>query len=371
LNAPVQRASTIVYDKLSVYENRPPRESRIPTYGISGTVTHFAFQDAVAELEGAYDAITLSSGLAAVAAGLQAFAAQGDHVLMTDSVYFPARRFCDKILARQGVETTYYDPRIGAGIEKLIRPNTKLIYMESPGSFTFEVQDVPAMVAVAKRHGIRTALDNTWASPLYFQPVKLGVDISIQACTKYIGGHGDLMLGYIAANEETFKTVYDMALFHGHCCGPEEAYQGLRGLRTLAPRLKQHQESALTVARWLQQRPEVDRVLYPALPEDPGHALWKRDFKGACGLFGVVLSEPFSRPGLEAMLERYRYFKIGSSWGGFASLAIAGYPERFYTATRWEAPGPLLRYHIGLEDPQDLIADLEEGFERLKNPERK
>ncbi|MBB3065505.1 cystathionine beta-lyase [Limibacillus halophilus] len=366
LNAPLMRASTILFDRLDEYEVRPDRSSRKPSYGIAGTTTHFAFQEALAELEGAADAITLSSGLAANTVALQAFVNQGDHILVTDSIYYPARRFCDKILKRQGVETTYYDPTIGAGIEALIRPNTKLIYMETPGSLTFEMQDVPAIVAAARKHGVRTALDNTWATPLFYRPLEQGVDVSIQAGTKYIGGHGDLMLGYIAANEASFRAVYDMALFHGHCCGPEEAYQGLRGLRSMGARLDQHQRGALAVARWLQERPEVDRVLYPALPEDPGHALWKRDFDGATGLLGIVLAKPYEHRAVEAMIESYKYFGIGASWGSFASLVVSGYPERHQTARRWEATGPLLRYHIGLEDPDDLINDLTAGFERLE-----
>ena len=367
LNVPLHRASTIIFDSLADYEKRPPRSSGRASYGISGTQTHFAFQEAITEIEGAADSITLSSGLAAVTVALQVFVSAGDHILVPDSIYYPGRRFCDRILSRMGVETTYYDPCIGAGIEALIRPNTKLIYMESPGSLTFEVQDVPAIVAVAKRHGLRTALDNTWATPLFFRPIELGVDVSIQAGTKYIGGHADLMLGYLAMGEEVAEEVIRFTLYHGHCCGPEEAYMGLRGLRTMALRLKQHADAALEIARWFEQRKEVARVLYPALESDPGHGLWKRDFGGAAGLFSIVLDRPYEKAQIEAMVDNYRYFGIGASWASFASLVASGYPERHRRAAPWKAPGPLLRYHIGLEDPADLIADLEEGFERLKS----
>ncbi len=365
LNVPLHRASTIAFDSVRDYEKRPPRGSGQASYGISGTKTHFAFQEAICELEGAADCITLSSGLAAVTVALQVFVEAGDHILVTDSVYYPGRRFCDQVLKRFGVETTYYDPAIGSGIEALIRPNTKLIYMEAPGSLTFEMQDLPALVEAAKRHGIRTAFDNTWASPLYFRPLEHGVDVSIQAGTKYIGGHADLMLGYLAMNEAVADQVVRFTLYHGHCCGPEEAYQGLRGLRSLAPRLKQHGESALEVARWLEQRPEVARVLYPPLESDPGHAIWKRDFDGGTGLLGVVLAKPYDKDAVVAMIDGYDLFETGASWGGFASLAVTAYPEKHRLPGSWQAPGPVVRYHIGLEDPKDLIADLERGFERL------
>ncbi|MEJ1995730.1 MAG: cystathionine beta-lyase [Limibacillus sp.] len=365
LNVPLHRASTIAFESIGDYEKRPPRGSGRASYGVSGTRTHFAFQEAISELEGAADSITLSSGLAAVTMALQVFVEAGDHILVTDSIYFPGRRFCDRVLKRYGVETTYYDPLIGAGIEDLVRPNTKLIYMESPGSATFEVQDVPALVEVAKRHGIRTAFDNTWATPVYFRPIEFGVDVSIQAGTKYIGGHADIMLGYLSLAPEVATQVVHETLYHGHCCGVEEAYLGLRGLRSLAPRLAQHGASALKVARWLEARPEVARVLYPPLESDPGHALWQRDFEGGTGLLGAVLAEPYGKDAVAAMIDGYELFEIGASWGGFASLAVTAYPEKYRLPGGWEAPGPLIRYHIGLEDPDDLIADLEAGFQRL------
>ncbi|WP_455374455.1 cystathionine beta-lyase [Limibacillus halophilus] len=369
LNVPLQRASTIAFETLDEYDHRPPRGSGRPSYGISGTKTHFALQEALSEAEGAADSITLSSGLAAVAVALQVFVEAGDHILVADSVYFPCRRFCNTVLMRFGVETTFYDPTIGAGIESLIRPNTKLLYMEAPGSITFEMQDVQALVAVAKKHGLRTAFDNTWATPYYFRPLEHGIDLSIQAGTKYLGGHSDLMLGYLSMNKEVASEVIRFTLYHGHCCGPEEAYQGLRGLRTLPVRLKQHYASALEVAAWLEQREEVERVLYPPLESDPGHALWKRDFEGGSGLFGILLKKPYRQDQVAALVEGYRYFEIGASWGGFASLCVAGHPEKFRQEPPWQAPGPLLRYHIGLEDPKDLIADLEQGFRRLAEME--
>jgi cystathionine beta-lyase len=283
---------------------------------------------------------------------------------MVDSCYGPARTFCEKVLTRYGIATTYYDPLIGEDIAHLMRPNTKVVYVESPGSLTFEVQDVPAIAEAAHQAGAKVLMDNTWASPWLFPSFARGVDVSIHAATKYIVGHSDVMLGAVITTEEMYLPVRTMAANLGHCAGPDDAYYALRGLRTLSVRLERHQKNALEVARWLRSRPEVARVLYPALPEDPGHALWKRDFTGASGLFGVVL-KPAPKAAVYAMIDALDLFGIGSSWGGFESLILPTEPERGRTATRWAAEGPTLRLHIGLEDPQDLIEDLDRGFHRL------
>ena len=334
-------------------------------YGLLGTPTTFALEEAVAAIEGGYRAMLMSSGLAAITAPLQACLKNGDHLLMVDSTYGPARNFCDKVLTRCGVETTYYDPLIGESIARLMRPNTRVVYVESPGSLTFEVQDVPAIAAVAHRRGAKVVMDNTWASPYLFRSFEHAVDVSIHAATKYIGGHSDVMLGAVITTEESWLPVRSMIADLGHCAGPDDIFFGLRGMRTLSVRLERHQKNATEVARWLQGRPEVSRVLYPALPEGPGHALWKRDFLGASGLFGVVL-KPAPKAAVDAFIDSLDLFGIGASWGGYESLIQPSYPERARTATRWQAEGPLVRIHIGLEDPQDLIADLAQGLDKMR-----
>ena len=366
VNPPVYRVSTVLMDDLDSYEDPRRRYRRdVMTYGRYGTPTSRALEDAIAELDGGHGTVAVSSGLGAIAKTLLGLLQAGDHLLMVDTVYLPSRRFCDRHLARLGIETTYYDPMAGADIANLIRPNTRLVFLESPGSSTFEVQDVPAIAAAAKAAGAVTVMDNTWATPLYFRPIEHGVDVAIQSATKYIGGHADLMMGLITAVEalepQVRRAVYEL----GDVVGSEEAYLALRGLRTLSVRLARHQETALHLARWLQERPEVDRVLHPALPGHPGHELWRRDYDGASGLFGVVLAEPYPREAVKAMIEGMELFGIGSSWGGYESLMIATYPKALRTATGWQAPGPALRIHAGLEDPDDLIADLEAGFRRL------
>ena len=364
VNTPVYHASTILFPSLAEYEGRTDDRQTF-TYGRLGTPTSAAFEEAVAELEGAVGAVSMSSGLAAITTCLTAFLRAGDHLLMVDSTYGPTRRFCDRILARFGVETTYYDPTIGAEIETLIRDTTRVIFLESPGSLTFEIQDVPAITAVARRRDILTMMDNTWASPLLFKPLDHGVTIAIEAATKYLCGHADVMMGICAcADEDTLRTLKTTTIMLGQAAGPDDLYMALRGIRTLGVRMRQHEASALQVASWLRDRPEVERVLYPALPDDPGHALWKRDFNGASGLFGVLL-KPVSEKSLDAMVDGLQLFPIGESWGGYESLILPSHPERNRSATAWTAPGTLLRLHIGLEDPVDLINDLAKGFERL------
>ena len=365
VNPPVYRASTIVHRTVAeLHEAQKRRDPTKTRYGRYGTPTTFALEQAVAELEGGHQSIAVASGVAAIASVLMAFVKSGDHVLMVDSVYGPSRRFCDSVLARFGVATTYYDPRIGAGISRLIQPNTRLVFLESPGSLTFEMQDVPAITAAARKAGAMTALDNTWATPLYFRPLAHGVDVSIMSATKYIGGHSDLMMGIITTTEPAFARVRRAVDDFGGCAGPDDCYLALRGFRTLSVRLARHQENGLALARWLKARPEVARVLHPALPDDPNHALWKRDCAGASGLFGFEL-KPVPEHAVAAMLDGMELFGMGYSWGGFESLILPVDPRPMRTAVPWTAPGPLIRVHAGLEDPADLTADLERGFARL------
>lgn len=362
VNTPVYRGSTVLYptlDALRAY-------SQPYTYGRRATPTTRALEEAITHLEGGAATILTSSGLAAISTAVLAFVQAGDHVLILDSVYQPARTFADKMLTRFGVEVTYYDPLIGKDIEKLFRPNTRLVMVEAPGSQTFEMQDIPAIAAAAHAKDIWVLADNTWATPLFCKPLALGADVSIQAATKYIVGHADAMLGAVTANARAAKFIDDAKERLGTCPGSEETYLGLRGLRTLAVRLQQHQRSGIAVAEWMAARPEVDRVLHPALPNDPGHAIWKRDFTGACGLFSIVL-KPVPQKALAAFLDGLKLFGMGYSWGGYESLVVPFDPTSYRTATRWQGPGPALRFHIGLEAVDDLIADLAAGFERMKS----
>jgi cystathionine beta-lyase len=367
VSIPVYHASTIVYPTIAAFKNRAAgdRKYRGVRYGAYGTPTTFALADTVAQLEGGVGGVVTSSGLAAATMALTAFLNSGDHLLMVDSVYTPTREFCNSVLVRLGVETTYYDPLIGADIAGLIRSNTRVVFTESPGSLTFEVQDIPAIAAAAHQRDALILLDNTWATPLFFKPFAHGVDISIQAATKYIAGGSDLVIGIItAAEEKYFRQLKDTTLAFGEIAAPDDCYQALKGMRSMGARLKQQQAAALDVARWLQDRSEVKRVLYPALEGNPGHHLWQRDFTGASSLFGVLLHET-SEEAVARMVDNYRYFKIGASWGGFESLVIPADPAAYRTAPPWDESGYLLRYHIGLEDPQDLISDLTDGFKRL------
>ncbi len=364
VNPPVYHASTILFPSVAAMHEAHKQPFDSPSYGRLGTATTFALEKAVAAAEGGYRSIAVSSGVAAINTALMSFAKSGAHLLIADSVYFPTRRFCEQVLKPLGVKIDYFDPLIGKGIEAHLRPETVAVFLESPGSLTFEVQDVPAITAAAHARDVAVLLDNTWASPLFFKPFEHGVDISIQAATKYIVGHADVMLGVVTTTEKWHHKLWKTARLLGACPGPDDCYLALRGLRTLSVRLRQHQENALHIARWLQQRPEVSRVLCPALPEDPGHAIWKRDFLGASGLFGVVL-KPVSAAVVAAMLDDMEFFGIGESWGGYESLAIPTWPEKCRSAVPWEAEGPCLRLHIGLEDVDDLMADLKKGFERL------
>ena len=368
VNLPVYHGSTVLYETYEEFlqsENRRKLRNQV-LYGRYGTPLSFALESAVAELEGASAAITVSSGLASITESLTAFVKQGDHILVTDSVYNPTRKFCDGVLKRFGVETTYYDPLIGDEIKDLIKSNTSVIFLESPGSLTFEIQDLPAITSVARDHDIITILDNTWASPLYLKPFDLGVDVSVHAATKYITGHSDAMLGIISSTEACYDQIRDTVRLSGQCAGPDPIFLGLRGLRTLPTRLQRHWKSGLEIAEWLSQRPEVERVIHPAMSSHPGHHLWKRDFLGASGLFAFKL-HPVSETALGRLLDTTDLFGMGYSWGGFESLLIPFDPRPTRTATKWDAKGPSLRIHVGLEDTDDLIANLEVGFEAMNN----
>jgi cysteine-S-conjugate beta-lyase len=360
VNTPIYRGSTVIFPTLASLE----ADDQDFSYGRLGTPTVRALEEAIAELEGGHRTWLTPSGLSAVATALIAFVAAGDEVLVSDSVYRPTRRFCDHVLKRLGVKTTYYDPLIGGAIGQLITKNTKVVFTESPGSQTFEVQDIPAIAKAAHHAGAVVILDNTWATPLYFKPFAHGADVSIQAATKYIVGHADAMLGAITANERAASALGKAHDELGLCPGPEDVYLGLRGLRSLGVRLERHQRSALELARWLSGRPQVARVIHPALPADPGHALWARDFTGASGLFSIVL-KPVPRAKLAAMVDGLSLFGMGYSWGGFESLILPFDPKAYRTATPWQAEGPALRLHVGLEDVEDLKADLEAGLARL------
>ncbi|ODR94324.1 cystathionine beta-lyase [Methyloceanibacter stevinii] len=360
VNTPIYRGSTVLYPTLDTLL----ADDQEYSYGRLGTPTVRALQEALAELEGGHATLLTPSGLSAIATAIQSFVSSGDHILVSDSVYRPTRRFCDTVLKRLGVTTTYYDPVIGGGITDLLTERTKLVFAESPGSQTFEVQDIPAIAAAAHDAGAEVILDNTWATPLFFRPFDHGVDVVVHAATKYIVGHADAMLGVITTSESATAPVAKTHDILGLCPGPEDVYLGLRGLRTMQVRLQRHQESALALADWLAQRPEVAQVIHPARPDHPGHALWKRDFIGSSGLFAIVL-HPASHKALAAMLDELELFGMGYSWGGYESLILPFDPTTYRTATKWQVAGPALRLHVGLEDIEDLKADLDAGFARL------
>jgi cysteine-S-conjugate beta-lyase len=362
VNPPVYHASTVLYPSA---EDFLAHRSRYQ-YGRRGTPTTEALELALQELEGPQCAgvSLLPSGLAAISAALFSVVRAGDHVLVTDSAYGPARNFCEQILTRLGVTTSYFDPTIGGAIADLMHPNTRVVYLESPGSLSFEMQDIGAIAKASHAKGAVVLMDNTWATPLYFRPLDHGVDLAIQAGTKYIGGHSDVMLGTVSANAATVAALKTTVRLTGLCEGPDDVYLGLRGLRTLSVRLERHYQSGLAVARWLEGRPEVLRLLHPALPSHPGHAIWKRDFTGASGLFSMVL-KPAPQKAVFAFLDTLDLFGIGASWGGYESLAIPFDCTAIRSATKWAPGGPTVRFHIGLEAVEDLIADLERGFAAL------
>ena len=365
VNPPVVHASTVLFDSVAALAEASKRPNDVPYYGRRGTPTQWALADALTALDpGAAGTMLYPSGAAAIAAALLAVVRPGDRLLMVDSAYQPTRQICDGLLKTIGVETVYYDPLIGAGIEALVTPATRAIFLESPGSLTFEVQDVPAIVAVAKRHGLVTLIDNTWATPLLLPTMALGIDLSIMACTKYIVGHSDAMLGSVTVAADWLEPLRRISGQLGYCVAPDDAFLGSRGLRTLGVRLRTHQENGLAVARWLAERPEVARVLHPGLAGAPGHDLWARDFKGASGLFAIELVDAVDRAGRERFVDALALFGLGFSWGGFESLALPVDPASCRSATTWDG-GLLVRLHIGLEDPADLIADLAQAFSTI------
>lgn len=367
VNLPVYRASTIVSPNLHSYIHRFDDDRRYEsiTYGAHGTQNARALAQAVAALESGYKTVVTASGLSAVTMTLSALLSSGDHVLVTDAVYGPTRNFCQNVLTRYGVEVSFFDPGLGAEIVSQCRENTRLIFLEVPGSLTFEMQDIPGIARAARQRGALVVMDNTWATPLYFKPLEHGVDVSIQAGTKYIAGHADLVIGLVTTRDEAcYRGIADQVMAFGDTAGPDDCYLALRGLRTLAVRLERQSRSAIQVASWLEQRPEVKRVLYPALPTDPGHALWKRDFGGAASLFGLALHTT-DQTAVERMVDALELFRIGSSWGGYESLVAFNHMPVPRDVIPWTETPFLLRIHIGLEDPTDLIADLETAFKNL------
>lgn len=360
-NTPVYRASTIAYPSVEAMEEaRADRFNRV-TYGSWGTPTSYDFEDAVAALEGGHRAISFPTGIAALTCAVISHVGPGDHILMTDGAYAPLRRLAAGYLARIGVDVTFYDPRIGAGIAPLIRPQTRLVYVESPSSHTFEIQDVDAIAAAAHASGVLVMCNNSWATPLFFKSFDHGADITVHAATKYIGGHSDLMLGVLVASEALYVPLRTFASDFGYAVGPDDVYAGLRSLRTLDVRMQRHQENGLRVARWLATRPEIARVLHPGLPDHPDHALWARQYSGASGLFSIEL-QPAPKAAVDGFLASLQLFAIGASWGGYESLAIPVAPQAARTAVPWDAPGALVRLSVGLENAEDLIADLDRGF---------
>jgi len=360
VNPPVVHASTVLFPNAATMENRAQKY----TYGTRGTPTTDALCAAIDELEGSAGTILVPSGLAAVTVPFLAFLSAGDHALIVDSVYHPTRHFCDTMLKRLGVSVDYYDPAAGAGIEALIKPNTRLVHTEAPGSNTFEMQDIPAIAAAAHKRGAVVTMDNTWATPLYFRPLDFGVDVSIHAATKYPAGHSDILFGTVSANAANWERLHDTQITLGTCASPDDAYQVLRGLRTMGVRLERHQESALELARWLEGVDDVARVLHPALPSFPGHDLWKRDFKGASGIFSIVLdggAPERHKAKAHAFLDALGIFGLGYSWGGFECLAVhVNLSDRRVAQVPHE--GPVLRLQIGLEDVKDIKADIERGL---------
>jgi cystathionine beta-lyase len=368
VNPPLVRGSTVLHDSVADMKARVAARlaghDEVNTYGIYGTPTHHAFYAALSALEGGHRSWALPSGLAACTLAIMAFVRAGDHVLVTDSVYWPTRRFCRDTLARYGVDTTFYDPRAGDELEELFRPTTRVLFMESPGSLTFEMQDVPRLAALARRHGAFAIVDNTWATPLFCQPLAHGADVSLHAATKYIGGHSDLLLGTLTMNERAWPAVREAMHQYGMTTSPDDVWLAHRGLHSLAARLAVHRANAGRLIAWLREQPEVERVLYPALPDDVGHALWQRDMSGASGLFGVVLKPGLAAGALDALVDAVQLFGRGYSWGGYESLLLPVHPER--SVVPFGAGDRTFRISAGLEDGDDLVEDLARGFVALR-----
>lgn len=374
VNPPIYQTSTIVFPTLKDliyaergYSNNDLVEPYELKYGRYGTQTNFALEKAIAEIDGGYNSFVTSSGAAAINTALMAFLKQGDHMLLVDSVYSPTRGFADKFLKKLGIETTYYNPLIGEDIKKLIKKNTKVIFLESPGSLSFEVQDVAAICKVAKKHGVVTIIDNSWASGIYFKPLEHGADVVVTALTKYLNGHSDVMMGAITVQEKHFRVMYEAFRYMAVTAAPFSSYMVQRGLRTTKVRMDHCFKSALEIAQWLENRPEVSKILYPALESDAGHKLWKRDFTGAAGLFTIILDRKYSNESLARMLDKLHYYSMGYSWGGYESLILPVDPNSVRSATKWPYSNKTcLRINVGLEDVEDLKEDLEAGFKRLR-----
>ena len=368
VNPPIVRGSTVLHASVADLKERSRRyrtdEPGAVNYGLYGTPTHHALYELLTELESGYRSWAVPSGLAACSIAMLAFVRTGDHVLVPDSAYGPTRRFCIEMLPRYGVQCTFYSPTSGRDLETLFRPTTRLLWLESPGSLTFEMQDVPALAEMARRRGVLTAIDNTWATPLYFQPLKCGVDVSVHAATKYICGHSDTLMGTITCNQAAWPAMRQTLFNFGLNVSPDDAYIALRGLRSLGARLKQHRATAERLIEWLLAQPEVERILYPPLPDDPGHTLWKRDMSGAPGLFGIVLKQDAGGARLNALVDAVELFGRGYSWGGHESLLVPVYPERSVAPCEYE--GRLFRISAGLEDADDLLDDLKRGFVALR-----
>ena len=367
VNLPVQRASTVTFASVAEMEETQRRfdaDEVVPTYGIVNMPLRAAFEELMVELEGGFRAATFPSGLAAVANAVLAVVKAGDHILVTDNVYGPGRRFCDRMLARHGVQATYFDPLVGAGIEALFKPNTRAVYLENPGSHTFEISDFPAIAKIARAKAAAVIHDNTWATGMYFRSFDHGADIVIQAATKYPAGHSDLLLGCVVANEQWWPELRDVSRDLGQHASPDDIYLALRGMRTLEVRLREQGKAALEIATRLSTHPKVRRVLHPALPGDPGHALWKRDFLGSSGLFGIELA-PCAKEQVVRFIEGLELFALGYSWGGYESLVAPSNIGRYSRVARPWRGGPLVRLQIGLEDPADLYADLAQALERI------
>lgn len=370
VNLPVERASTVTFGsvaEMSEAQRRFDADEVVATYGIVNMPLRAAFEELMVEVEGGHRAATFPSGLAALAAAILACVKTGDHMLVTDSCYGPTRRFCDHTLARFGVQTSYFDPLAGESIGALMRPNTRVVYLESPGSLTFEVHDFPAIARVARSRGAAVIHDNTWATGVFFRSFEHGADLVVQAATKYPAGHSDALLGAVVANEAWWPRLRDTSRELGQSAGPDDLFLALRGMRTLDARLRQHEKGALEIARALRGHPAVKRVLHPALEDDPGHALWKRDFLGSTGLFGVEL-QPCPKEQVARFIDGLECFALGYSWGGYESLVCPANVKHHSRRTRPWSGGPLVRLHIGLEDPQDLLADLHRALERMKSP---
>ncbi len=370
VNPPVYHASTVLSPTLADWEQKDrdyAADKPGVYYGRHGTPTLASLEEAIAELEGGYRAMIYPSGLAACACALISYASAGDHVLISDSAYGPMRRVGWRLLSRFGVEVQFYDPLAGAGIAALMRPNTTVVVVEAPGSLTFEMQDIPAIAAAAHQRGAMVLMDNTWATPLYFKAFSHGVDVSIHAATKYIVGHSDAMVGVVTTTREAWPKLKETHVDLGQTAGPDDVYLAQRGLRTMATRLAQHWQSGLALAEWFARQPAVERVLHPALPDDPGYAIWRRDFLGASGLFSVVL-KPVARNALAAFIDGLELFGIGASWGGYESLIMPFDPSPIRKVSRWPYAGPAFRIHAGLEHIDDLLADLQAGFARLNQP---